>query len=159
MIIKKSHISTQKMTIDDDLDFSKFDFKSSYPILGVASCHIYLVLSKDKNGIIKSDISIDGTFILEDSYTAKPFKKKIKLNDSFNILEKEDGVEEGFIIEEKEINVLELVLAIVKFNLPVKVLSPHSKLPKGGDGYTVYSSDDDVKDDSSPFDVLKDLDL
>lgn len=160
MTISKSHIYANPYLVDEDLAFEDVDFKSQYPILSMDSCHLKAKFYKSKEDKIFAEMDIAATAILEDSYTCKPFKKKLTLSEDFEIMEDEDYEGEGFIVPGKVIDVSSLVVAIIRSSLPIRVLAPGSKIQSGGEGYSVRSESELVEEEtSSPFDVLKDLDL
>ena len=86
-------------------------------------------------------------------------EKNVKVEEETDILEEENGEDDGFIIPGKFIDVEELSLAIIRFSLPIKVLAPGSKLPKSGTNYSVRGEDEAEEEHSSPFDALLGLDL
>ncbi|MBP5092319.1 MAG: hypothetical protein J6328_07220 [Bacilli bacterium] len=158
MLLQKSHLTYRPLLIDEELDFADFDFKGFYPILGVKNLRISSEWSRD-NDVCHAKISLSGVVVLEDSYTAKPFEKKIRHSEEIDILEEENGEADGFIVPGKFIDVNELSLELIRFALPIKVLAPGSTLPKSGAQYSVRSAEEDVEETSSPFDALLDLDL
>lgn len=158
MQLTKSHLTSRPLCVDEDLHFEDSHFASSYPILGVKKLHIQAEFSRD-NAVVHAVMKLTGRIILEDSYTAKPFEKSVKVEEETDILEEENGEDDGFIIPGKYIDVEELSLAIIRFSLPIKVLAPGSKLPKGGTNYTVRGEDEAEEEHSSPFDALLGLDL
>ena len=158
MQLTKSHLTARPLYVDEDLHFEASHFASSYPILGVKKLHLQAEFSRD-NAVVHAVMKISGRIILEDSYTAKPFEKNVKVEEETDILEEENGEDDGFIIPGKFIDVEELSLAIIRFSLPIKVLAPGSKLPKSGTNYSVRGEDEAEEDHSSPFDALLDLDL
>ena len=157
MQLIKSHLTARPLYVDEDLHFEASHFASSYPILGVKKLHLQAEFSRD-NAVVHAVMKISGRIILEDSYTAKPFEKNVKVEEETDILEEENGEDDGFIIPGKFIDVEELSLAIIRFSLPIKVLAPGSKLPKSGT-YSVRGEDEAEEEHSSPFDALLGLDL
>ena len=158
MQLIKSHLTARPLYVDEDLHFEASHFASSYPILGVKKLHLQAEFSRD-NAVVHAVMKISGRIILEDSYTAKPFEKNVKVEEETDILEEENGEDDGFIIPGKFIDVEELSLAIIRFSLPIKVLAPGSKLPKGGANYSVRGEDEAEEEHSSPFDALLGLNL
>ena len=158
MQLIKSHLTARPLYVDEDLHFEASHFASSYPILGVKKLHLQAEFSRD-NAVVHAFMKISGRIILEDSYTAKPFEKNVKVEEETDILEEENGEDDGFIIPGKFIDVEELSLAIIRFSLPIKVLAPGSKLPKSGTNYSVRGEDEAEEELSSPFDALLGLDL
>ena len=158
MQLIKSHLTARPLYVDEDLHFEASHFASSYPILGVKKLHLQAEFSRD-NAVVHAVMKISGRIILEDSYTAKPFEKNVKVEEETDILEEENGEDDGFIIPGKFIDVEELSLAIIRFSLPIKVLAPGSKLPKSGANYSVRGEDEAEEEHSSPFDALLGLDL
>lgn len=158
MQLIKSHLTARPLYVDEDLHFEASHFASSYPILGVKKLHLQAEFSRD-NAAVHAVMKISGRIILEDSYTAKPFEKNVKVEEETDILEEENGEDDGFIIPGKFIDVEELSLAIIRFSLPIKVLAPGSKLPKSGTNYSVRDEDEAEEEHSSPFDALLGLDL
>jgi uncharacterized metal-binding protein YceD (DUF177 family) len=158
MQLIKSHLTARPLYVDEDLHFEASHFASSYPILGVKKLHLQAEFSRD-NAVVHAVMKISGRIILEDSYTAKPFEKNVKVEEETDILEEENGEDDGFIIPGKFIDVEELSLAIIRFSLPIKVLAPGSKLPKSGTNYSVRGEDEAEEEHSSPFDALFGLDL
>ncbi len=158
MQLIKSHLTARPLYVDEDLHFEASHFASSYPILGVKKLRLQAEFSRD-NAVVHAVMKISGRIILEDSYTAKTFEKNVKVEEETDILEEENGEDDGFIIPGKFIDVEELSLAIIRFSLPIKVLAPGSKLPKSGTNYSVRGEDEAEEEHSSPFDALLGLDL
>ena len=129
MQLIKSHLTARPLYVDEDLHFEASHFASSYPILGVKKLHLQAEFSRD-NAVVHAVMKISGRIILEDSYTAKPFEKNVKVEEETDILEEENGEDDGFIIPGKFIDVEELSLAIIRFSLPIKVLALE-KIPAG----------------------------
>ena len=86
MQLIKSHLTARPLYVDEDLHFEASHFASSYPILGVKKLHLQAEFSRD-NAVVHAVMKISGRIILEDSYTAKPFEKNVKVEEETDILE------------------------------------------------------------------------
>lgn len=160
--ILKSHIHPRPYHVKETLEFKPEDFPLSSPIRDIKDCRIEGNLYLD-GGIIRCSLAAEANLLLEDSYTAKTFWEKKEIEEDFDILEDEDGEGEGFIVPGPAIDLNELIIALYRFSLPSKILSPGSRLQKGGDGYSVLSEEEAKKQAAqssvSPFDCIKDSDL
>ncbi len=158
--ILKSHLHPRPLPFEEEESYSPEDFPANSPIKMIEDCQVAGEIHLE-DGIIRCHMKASAKLTLEDSYTAETFQKKKTVEDEFDILDEENGEGEGFIVYGPSIDLKEIALSLFRFQLPSKILKPGSKLPRGGEGYSVLSEEEAeaVSTSGSPFDKLKDLDL
>lgn len=103
--------------------------------------------------------------ILECSYTLSHFAKNIFVDDQFEIsLDKDnDDLEYIQLGKTNEINLDEFLLASIRSSIPMVVIKPGVKLPKGNSDYRVLTEEELAKEKENSydprFDKLKDIDI
>ena len=159
MKIYRSAIPTGRpLELDEDVDFSGYDFAKDYPLLGIENAHIQGLV--ERNGdILTVNATVSGTLILADSRDLKPFGLDVCEKDVFDLLSEMDEENEGYLFHGNGIELSEVVYAYLRSFVPIQPLRKGSELPSSGDGYRVYSEGDEVERGPSPFDVLADYDF
>lgn len=160
-VSKSALIGGRTLSYSVDPDFH--DYELRYPLRGISNCH-YEAKATRRGGYPHVDYCLKAKLCLEDSRDGALFSKDIKLTDSVDILDKEDDIGEGYVLPGPSIDLDLVALSIIVSSLPIRVVRSNSELPKSGEGYHVYREDDylslaEEKKDSSPFDVLSDIDL
>jgi hypothetical protein len=163
MIITRSQIVPNHPTIlDEEETFDKSFFKDSYPISDIKKCHLEGQLNRTGD-IVTAHLHIEAVATLLDSYTNKPFDQKVIVDEAADLLLEENDQGEGYIVPGGQIDLSEIALRMIRSSLPIKILKPGSRLPKSGEGYSVLSEEEVLKQKhesyNPAFDALKDLDI
>ena len=102
---------------------------------------------------IKSKVEL----IAYSSYTLKPFKYKMNIDDElFYSIDPTYESEDVFLID-NEFDLDDIIYSLIITSMPLNA-HPKNEKPIEGDGYRVLK-EEDLDVESSPFDKLKDLDL
>ncbi|MCQ2772754.1 MAG: DUF177 domain-containing protein [Bacilli bacterium] len=145
---------------DEDLS----SYKVSYPLAGVKACHYDASLQR-VGEYIQCSFFINSTITLIDSRDGVHFDKKWRVEETFDILDDEDGEGEGYIVHGNSIDLDELVIRVITSSLPIKNTRPNAKMPQASGAVEVMTEDEYIestkaKDPYNPaFDALADLDL
>lgn len=158
--LSRSSISRTKVLVfTRDTVFK--DYVLSYPILGITKCH-YEAKVSEVGDYAHASYKIEATLNLEDSRDGKPFIKNVNIEEDVDLLEDEDEVGEGFVVNGPDIDLDEIALKIINSSMPISVSRGKSSLPKSGEGYRVLSEEEakaEKEDSYNPaFDKLKDFD-
>lgn len=122
--------------LDEDVDLSGRSYGS---LLGVEGCHIKGLLYRDDEGKLFADVDISATLTCKDIHSGSPFKSAFACSGDYEILEKEDGEGEGFILPGAALDTADLAFCAILFEMD-PYPSKGDDLPESGDGY-VFSSE------------------
>lgn len=151
----------ENRTLDLDLDLNKLNkeyqsdtIKSFNNIKGIIN------LNKVDN-ILIFKIKFVTNLTLISSYSLKEFSKDIKVEDTLYFTNDKNLASEETILIDDEIDLYNIIFSLALTSIPFKIHADDEKEIKG-EGYRVIK-EEDLKDEnevtSSPFDILKDLDL
>ena len=151
----------ENRTLDLDLDLNKLNkeyqsdtIKSFNNIKGIIN------LNKVDN-ILIFKIKFVTNLTLISSYSLKEFNKDIKVEDTLYFTNDKNLASEETILIDDEIDLYNIIFSLALTSIPLKIHTDDEKEIKG-EGYRVIK-EEDLKDEnevtSSPFDILKDLDL
>lgn len=147
-------------TSDEDIS----SYPVSYPLAGIKKCHYDASLQR-VGEYIQCSLYINSLITLIDSRDGVHFDKKWRVEETFDILDDEDGEGEGYIVKGNSIDLDELVIRVIASSLPIKNVRPEAKMPKLTGSVEVMTEDEYIestkaKDPYNPaFDALADLDL
>ena len=139
--------------IDEDIDFSSFDFSSFYPLKGIEGAHLQGSIEKQGQRLLMN-AHVEADLILYDARSNEPFAYPVDLYETFFLLEDELDDEDGYVFPHNLIEPLDICFAMLRGQVPIKPLKDDSKMPDDGDGYRCYEEGGESSD-SSPFDVLE----
>ena len=140
---------------NEDIDLSYFQ-GDQYHVRSISSCHMVLEVT-NYDELIALSFNIKGTVLTTCAYTLEEIPYNYSIKETIELNEDED---DEFVITNNEIDIDEMLITLIVNNVPFKVVKKGAKLPSSGDGYTVISEDDKLKErKSSPFDVLDDLEV
>ena len=140
---------------DEEVDLSYFK-GDQYHVRSISSCHMVLEAT-NYDELITLTFSIEGTVLTTCAYTLEeiPYHYQIK-----ETIELNDSEDDEFAITNNEINIDEILITLIVNNVPFKVVKEGATLPSSGEGYSVITEEDKLKEKkSSPFDVLDDLEV
>ena len=140
---------------DEDIDLSYFK-GDQYHVRSISSCHMVLEVT-NYDELITLSFNIKGTVLTTCAYTLEeiPYNYGIK-----EIVELNDNEDDEFIIKNNEIDIDEILITLIVNNVPFKVVKEGATLPSSGEGYSVITEEDKLKERKpSPFDVLDDLEV
>ena len=163
MIIFKSKLILDK-TIPIEKDFVFVDYKSSFksPLLDVKKCYGYLEITKYRN-IIRMNVDLKVKVLLECSYSLEPFEDEINLHEEVLIGDSKSFDDEIMIIDQDEIEIESILLALITSSIPLKPIKPGAKRPESGEGYRVLDDEQLAEDrrisGDDRFSKLDEIDL
>ncbi|MBR1581567.1 MAG: DUF177 domain-containing protein [Bacilli bacterium] len=110
--------------------------------------------------ILILDFQIDSNLTLISSYSLKDFDKDFSVDDTLYFTDEEECASEDTLLVKNEIDIDNIVYSLLVTSLPIKLYADDEKVIKGN-GYRVLKEgeEDEENDESSPFDVLKDIEL
>ena len=145
------------LPFDEGIDLSSLDYASLYPLLGLRDVHASGEFYKDGDYLV-CGIHVEAVARLSDSRTLEPFDMKLSFDDEFCLLKSPDDEEEGYLFEDNNIELSEVVFCAIHTRLP---LCPHKKgsaLPSSGEGYSVLTEDEfEPIDSNKPFASMEDI--
>ena len=146
-------------TLEEKIDFSHVDFKNNQ-IKEIKNC-IAKARVTDYGEIIRVEIHIDALLVAICSYSLEDVDLGIKVDESFNFSNEEDG--SSYYEPEEIIDLDPYILSLILSEVPIKIVKKGKQLPEGGEGYRVLSERDYQKEKlnkkESSFDVLDQIDL
>ena len=153
-IYRSSITPARPAEIDEDIDFSSFDFASLYPLRGIEGAHLSGIIEKQgkrlaMNAHVKADL------ILADARDNQSFPYPVEFDEYFLLLEDELDDEDGYVFPHNLIEPRDICFALLRGQVPIKPLKQGSSLPDSGEGYACYEEGEE-RHHSSPFDVLAD---
>ena len=143
MIIYRSLIKENPTPVDEDIAFSKEDFASTFPLLGVNSCHLEGEFFKDEGMLVFAG-RLTGEALLSDARTCEAFSSPIDLEVDVDLLSNIEEEGEGYVFPENKISTHDLALCLIRSSTPIAPLQEGSKLPSSGEGYTVSTEEEYV---------------
>ena len=153
MKIYRSFITPSRpVEVDEDIDFSRDDFSSFYPLRGIKNAHLSGTIQKEGERLVM-DAHVQADLILADARDNTSFDYPVDFDEWFILLENELDDEEGYVFPHNLIEPKDICFELLRGQVPIKPLKPNSKMPKSGEGYTFYEEGEEIRD-SSPFDVL-----
>ena len=101
--------------------------------------------------------TISGKLVLADARTNEPFEMDVTVDGPIDLLEEEaEGDVTGYLFPGNGIDTDDVVFSVLRSETPIKPLSGHSSLPRGGDGWS-FCAEGEEENQASPFDVLENL--
>ena len=154
---KEGSIETISYSPDID-DFNKLNH--SLIISKINSIEGNITFSK-VNDILMMNFDLNFNVCVISGYTLKEFDKTLNIRDTLYFTNDENSETEEVFYTKDIINLDEIVYSLLITSIPLNIHADDESLPSGDD-FKVYSEDElekEIEEDSSPFDVLKDLDL
>ena len=110
--------------------------------------------------ILILDFQIDSNLTLISSYSLKEFDKDFSVDDTLYFTDEEECASEDTLLVKNEIDIDNIIYSLLVTSLPIKLYAGDEKVIKGN-GYRVLKEgeEDEENEESSPFDVLKDIEL
>ena len=110
--------------------------------------------------ILILDFQIDSNLTLISSYSLKEFDKDFSVDDTLYFTDEEECASEDTLLVKNEIDIDNIIYSLLVTSLPIKLYADDEKVIKGN-GYRVLKEgeEDEENEESSPFDVLKDIEL
>lgn len=146
MVLFKSKLILDK-TIPIEKDFVFADYKSSFrsPLLDIKKCFGYLEITKYRN-MIRMNVDLEVKVLLECSYSLEAFEDKINLHEEVLIGDSKSFDDGIMIIDQDEIEIESILLALITSSIPLKPIKPGAKRPESGEGYRVIDDEQLVLD-------------
>ena len=151
-IHKNSVMEARPLELNEEIDFSGRDFAPAYPLLGIKNAHVEGLVERNDD-FLTANLYVSAILILSDARTCEAFEQPVEVEDIYDLLDNPDQEGEGYIFEGKTIELDDLVFSILRSQVPIAPHKEGSKLPEGGEGYVVYSSDeaDEPSEGNHPF--------
>ncbi|MDY0345417.1 MAG: hypothetical protein WCX85_00465 [Bacilli bacterium] len=152
MIISKSKLILDKtIPIQKEFLFEKKHFNFVSPFLSIKKCYGNVEITKYRNFIrINADLQVIA--VLECSYTLKPFNHELLIHEEVLISDKYEDEDEAIIIPGDDIELEQILFALISSDLPIKPIKPGAELPKSGDGYRIIDDAQLLKERSQSGD-------
>ncbi len=155
-IYRSSITPSRPAEIDEDIDFSRFDFSNFYPLRGIENAHLEGVIQKEGKRLAM-DAHVEADLLLADARDNQTFPYHVDLDEWFLLLEDELDDEEGYVFPNNLIEPIDICFALLRGQVPIKPLRPGSQMPKVDEDSHFYEEGDEPHDEPSPFDVLQSL--
>ena len=145
----------KEVNFHEDMDFSTYK-GDPYHFRSIKSCHMDLsVINYDE--LIVLSFKLKGEVMTTCAYTLEEIPYNYNISET---VELEGNEDDEFEIINEQIDIDQIIVTLIVSNVPMKVIKKGAKLPSSGQGYRVLSEEDAAKEkNSSPFDVLDDLEL
>ena len=151
----------ENRTLDLDLDLNKLNKEyQSDTIKSFNNIKGTINLNKVDN-ILIFKIKFATNLTLISSYSLKEFSKDIKVEDTLYFTNDKNLASEETILIDDEIDLYNIIFSLALTSIPLKIHADDEKEIKE-EGYRVIKEEDlraENEVTSSPFDILKDLDL
>ena len=146
--------------IEEDIDFSSYEFSKNYRIRCIKECHINidLVIFEDVTNL---SIKMQGKVIGACSYTNEDVVVPYKVKEIMTF-SAEEGVGD-YLLEDDLIDLDPYLFSLIDNAVPLNIVKKGAKLPSSGTGYEVLTEEEylkkkkEVKD--SRWDALDNLDI
>ena len=154
---------TKETLIKEVVVFDSDVFKCYPPLLEVKSCDMEAKIRRYE-GFIYVNLHIKADVVLQCSYTLKPFESIIKSDEELHFASYvEEGDDDLIEFKGNSIELDKYIFDSISASIPPSPKAPGAKLPSGGKGYRVISSEEFEKEKEektdSRFDALKDLEF
>ncbi len=129
-----------------NLDYSGFSFEKYYPLLGIKTCEVDFEAYREEDETLMAYAYIKATLLIADSRDLTPFEYPLEIETDFQILNSIEEEGEGYIYKENAIPLEELILLIVKGEIPISPHKEETPLPESGEGYSFVDEDNQSDD-------------
>ncbi|MFA5481719.1 MAG: hypothetical protein WC282_05010, partial [Bacilli bacterium] len=122
-IAKSKLVIDHALTVEKNFEFPHENFPFVKPLLSIKKCYGILKITKSQR-LIRMDIDLSITAILECSYSLEPFAHELEIHEGMLISDSTSFDEEAISIKGDEINVEEILYALISSSLPLKPVKP-----------------------------------
>ena len=155
-LYRSSITDARPFPIEEAVSFPEERFSGTYPLLGIRDALISGEFQKFDDIVVFSG-TISGKLVLADARTNEPFEMDVTVDGPIDLLEEEaEGDVTGYLFPDNGIDTDDVVFSVLRSETPIKPLSGHSSLPRGGDGWS-FCAEGEEENQASPFDVLENL--
>lgn len=163
MIINVNSIKKVETEINEDIVFSKETYVCSYPAKEIKSCHAKAVVSKF-NDFTEVVVYVDAVVRVVSSYTLNEFDYKMHTSEEYHFgTVREDENSDITLYKGNEIKLDEYIFMLICASLPMALVAPGEKLPKGGNGVRVLTEKELAEEQENEvdprFSKLDELDI
>jgi len=133
------------LELEEDIVYTPEQISGHISLIDVKDIHAIAHLASFGE-IIKADIEVIGTLVLECAYTLKPLKRKLHIKDTLqfsSIPQEEDDI---LYAPEPDIDLNAYIFGLILLEVPAKVVKRGAKLPKEGKGYRVLTEEELIKE-------------
>lgn len=135
-------------TFEEEVDFSSYEFDPTH-IKAVPYCLTKAVVTDLGDGLLLVKLSIKAKVTGVCAYTLEDVPLEYEIKDEIYFTDKQEDEDDSCFYEEG--NLIDLdpyILGIIFAEIPIKVVKPGAKLPSGGDGYSVVTEEEYLKEKS-----------
>ena len=141
---------------EEEIDFSNFQFNETH-VRRISACHAK-IKATDYGETLRVVFQIRATVIAVCSYTLEDVPLELDFTDELEFTS-EDMDDDAMIYEPDHIIDMDPhILSLIFARIPIKVVKPGAKLPENGDGYSVMTEEDYLRERSgkknSAWDIL-----
>lgn len=141
---------------EEEIDFSNFQFNETH-VRRIPACHAK-IKATDYGETLRVVFQIRATVIAVCSYTLEDVPLELDFTDELEFTS-EDMDDDAMIYEPDHIIDMDPhILSLIFARIPIKVVKPGAKLPENGDGYSVMTEEDYLRERSgkknSAWDIL-----
>lgn len=133
------------LELEEDIVFTPEQIAGHVSLLDIKDIHAIAKLTSFGE-IIKADIEVKGTLVLECAYSLKPLKRKLHIKDTLqfsNLPQEEDDI---LYVPTPDIDLNAYIFGLILLEVPPKVVKRGAKLPKEGKGYRVLTEEEFIKE-------------
>lgn len=154
---------SKETTLDEVVTFDEETFKCYPPLLAVKQAKINAKVHRYED-FVYVNVAIKADVTLQCSYSLQPFDTVLKTVEEFHFAGYADEDDDDIIIYKgNSIELDKYIFDAISASVPPSPKAPGAKLPSGGKGYRVLTSDEFVKEkeeETDPrFDALKDIEF
>ncbi len=138
------------LPFEEDLSYGEDAFARSYPLVGLKDVHVSGEVFREKK-TVGIYLRVEALATVIDARSAKPIQWPLDYEDEFALLSSFDSEEEGYVYEQDPLDLSEVVFHSIVSHIPRNASAEDSSLPRSGEGYGVYSEDEELPKEPNPF--------
>lgn len=144
--------------LEEDIAFPKEKMMANPTIIDIKNVHAVANISVFGE-LIKADVEIKGTFILECAYTLSPIKRSFRIQDTLQFSSEPQEEDDVLFAPDQDIDLDSYLFGLILTEAPLKAVKRGAKLPKNGKGFRVLTEEELANEKSEKGDPrFSDLD-
>lgn len=149
-----------KTTLDTDINIKEFNETYITSVIKhYDSIEGTIEINPINGAIYELNFAIKTKLEVISSLTLKPFKKTLKIEDQYYFTTDPNFDSNDVLYTGENVDLDEIIFSLIVSSLPINLHAPNEGKIEG-DGYRVITEEELEKEEkSSPFDILKDIDL
>ena len=158
-IYRSSITPARPLELEEEVDLSKKDFASAYPLLGIRDAYVEGLIERNDD-FLTANIYVSAVLVLSDARTREPFEYPVEVDDVYDLLQSPEEEGDGYIFPGNSFELEDLIFSILRSQVPIAPKKEDSALPEAREGYEVYQGDYllDGAEENHPFEDLPDID-